>query len=156
MLLRAESIRPRRRSLGWAMAVIAVIAADLAALRATLPRIPNFGLVVMILVLEVGLFRLASRQRPVRAFWLGFEVAGWAYVVTCSVFAWTFWRLFRFVFESQVLKKPISLPFEMNQFLLFAGVLQLLISLAIALNIGLLTRSVWRRRGTTGGLESDA
>jgi hypothetical protein len=90
MSVGSESFRPRRCSLGWAMAVVAVIATDLAALRATLPRIPNFGLVVMILVLEVGLFGQASRQGAARAFWIGFEVAGWAYVVTCSVFAWTF------------------------------------------------------------------
>ena len=95
--LPSESIRAREHSLGWAMAVIAVIAADLAAC-AYLSSCPNFGLVVMILVLEVGLFRLASRQRQVRAFWLGFEVAGWAYVVTCSVFAWTVWRLSRSLF----------------------------------------------------------
>ena len=155
MHLPSESIRSRRHTLGWAMAVIAVIAADLAALRATFPRVPNFGLVVMILVLESGLFRLASRRGAVRAFWLGFEVAGWAYVVTCSVFAWTFWRLSRVVFESQVLKKPISLPFETNEFLLFAGVLQLLIALAIALSVGLLTLSVWRRRAITRGPERD-
>jgi hypothetical protein len=156
MHLPSESIRASRHSLGWAMAVIAVIAADLAALRATFPRVPNFGLVLMILVLEVGLFRLASRQGAVRAFWIGFEVAGWVYVIKCSVFAWTVWRLSRSLFESHVLKKPISLPFEMNQFLLFAGILQLLVSLAIALSVGLLTCTVWRRRGTSCGPERDA
>ena len=58
------------------MAVIAFIAADLAALRAILPRIPNPGIVVMILVLEVGLFRMVSRRGAARTFWFGFEIAG--------------------------------------------------------------------------------
>jgi hypothetical protein len=98
------------------MTVIVVIAGNLAALRFTLPRLPNFGLVMMILVLEGGLFRLASRRGASRAFWLGFEVAGWAYVVTCSMSAWTAWRLSRSLFEGYVIGKPISLPFEMNQF----------------------------------------
>jgi hypothetical protein len=128
------------------MTVIVFIAANLAALRVTFPRLPNFGLVIMILVLEGGLFRLASARGAPRAFWLGFEVAGWAYVLTCSVFAWTAWRLSRSVFEGYVIGKPISLPFEMNQFLVFAGVFQLIISLAIALSIGLRARSIWRRR----------
>jgi ABC-type sulfate transport system permease component len=147
MSLGSESIRTRRYSLAWAMAVIAFIAADLAALRASFPRLPNFGLVIMILVLEGGLFRLASARGAPRAFWLGFEVAGWAYVVTCVVFTWTAWRLSRSLFEGYVIGKPIRLPFEMYQFLIFAGVLQLLISLAIALSIGSLARSIWRRRG---------
>ena len=122
------------------MAVIALIAADFAALRAILPRIPNPGLVIMILVLEVGLFRLASQRGSARRFWLGFEIAGWTYVITCEVFAWTAWRLARFLFEGYVLRRPIGPPFEMHRFILFAGGLQLVISLAFALIIGVLTR----------------
>jgi hypothetical protein len=147
MSLPSESIRDRRHSLVWAMALIAVIAADLAALRASLPRIPNPGLVIMILLLDIGLFRLVSQQGAARAFWLGFEVAGWAYVISCEVFASTAWRLARSLFEGYVLRRPIGLPFEMNQFILFAGSLQLLISLAVALIVGSLTRSAWRRWG---------
>jgi len=129
------------------MAVIAFIAADLAALRAILPRIPNPGIVIMILVLEVGLFRMVSRRGVARTFWFGFEVAGWAYVIACEVFAWTAWHLARLLFQGYVLERPIGLPFEMNQFVLFAGSLQLLISLAIALIVGILTRSAWSRWG---------
>jgi hypothetical protein len=128
------------------MAVIVIIAADLAALRATLPRIPNPSIAVMILVLEVGLFRVASQHGAARAFWLGFEVVGWAYIVTCSIFSWIAWRLARSLFEGYVLRKPIGLPFEMNQFILFAGSLQLSISLAIAICAGALARSAWHRR----------
>jgi hypothetical protein len=135
------------------MAVIAFIAVDLAALRATLPRIPNPGLAVMTLVLEAGLFRVVSRQGGVRDFWLGFEVAGWAYVITCSIFAWTAWRLARSLFERCVLGNPIDRPIEMDQFVLFAGSLQLLISLAIALLAGILARSVWHRRAVVNPLD---
>jgi hypothetical protein len=39
MSLASESNRPRRHSLAWAMGVIAVIAADLAALRPAFPWI---------------------------------------------------------------------------------------------------------------------
>jgi hypothetical protein len=129
------------------MAVIVFIAADLAALRAILPRIPNPGLVIMILVLEVGLFRMVSQRGAARTFWLGFEVAGWAYVITCEVFAWTAWRLARSIFEEYLLRRPIGLPFEMQRFILFAGSLQLLVSLAVALIVGILTRSAWSRWG---------
>ena len=94
----------------------------------------------MILVLEVGLFRLASQRGAARRFWLGFEVAGWTYVITCEVFAWTAWRLARSLFEGYVLRRPIGPPFEMQRFIFFAGGLQLVISLALALIIGMLTR----------------
>jgi hypothetical protein len=121
MSLPSKSILPRRHSLVWAMAMIAVIAADLAALRAILPRIPNPGLVIMVLILEVGLFRMVSQRGAARSFWLGFEVAGWAYVITSAVFAWTAWRMARFLFEGFVLRRPIGLPFEMHQFIIFAA-----------------------------------
>jgi hypothetical protein len=127
------------------MVVTAFVAADLAALRATLPRIPNPGLVIMVLVLEVGLFRMVSQRGAARTFWLGFEVAGWTYVVACSVFAWTAWRLARSLFEGYVFGRPIGPPFEMSRFILFAGGLQLLASFAIALTVGILTRWIWKR-----------
>jgi hypothetical protein len=137
---------PRRRSLAWTMALVAVIAADLAAFRAYLPIIPNPGLVLMIVVLEFGLFRVASRRGEDRAFWIGFEAAGWLYVLMCSIFARTAWRLARTLFERILLGRPVGGPAEMNQFLLFAGGLQLVIALAIALGCGLLTRAWWRSR----------
>ncbi len=144
MSLPSGSIRTRRHSLAWAMAVIAVVAANLAALRAVLPRIPNPGLVIMVLVLDVGIFRMASQRGAARMFWLGFEVAGWAYVITIEVLGETAWRMARSLFEGYVLRRLIGLPFEMNRFMLFAGSLQLLISLAIALVVGILTRWAWK------------
>ena len=126
------------------MAVIAVVAANLAALRAILPRIPNPGLVIMVLVLDVGIFRMASQRGAARTFWLGFEVAGWGYVITIEVLGETAWRMARSLFEGYVLRRPIGLPFEMNRFMLFASSLQLLISLAIALIVGILTRWAWK------------
>ena len=79
------------------MAAVAVIAIDCAALRPvfpmdfgvfhtlfvrqTLPTFPNFGLVAMVLLLEIGLYRAVSRRGMERAFWLGFEAGGWAYVI---------------------------------------------------------------------------
>ena len=92
-------------------------------------------------------FRVASQRGATRTFWLGFEVAGWAYVITSAVFALTAWRMARFLFEGFVLGRPIGLPFEMYRFIVFAGSLQLLVSLAIALFVGNLARTSWHRWG---------
>lgn len=150
------------------MVLIAVIAADLAALRPLFPleigifwssypwsvlrerkflppRFPNLGLVIMIVVLEIGLFRLISRQRGERTFWLGFEVAGWACVITCSVFARTIWWQARSLFEGYLLGREIGQPLDMGRFVLFVGGLHLLIILACACLVGNLARSFWGR-----------
>ena len=76
--------------------------------REHLPTLPDLGLVLMVLVLEAGLFRLFSRRGPERAFWLGFEVAGWAYVITCLAFAPVAWRLVYSPFEGYVLGRPMG------------------------------------------------
>jgi hypothetical protein len=174
MSLPSESIRIRRHSLAWGMALIAVVAADLAALRPAFPleisifwtsypwsamrereflppNFPNLGLVVMILVLEIGLFRMVSRQGTERTFWLGFEVAGWACVITCSIFARTIWWWLRSLFEGYLLGREIGRPLDMGRFVLFVGGLHLSISLAIAFLVGILARSAWRRRGSLSG-----
>jgi hypothetical protein len=171
MSLPYGSPRNRRHSLAWALALIAVIAADLAALRPFFPleisifrtsypwsvlrepeslppRFPNLGLVIMVLVLEIGLFRVASRRGWERMFWLGFEVAGWACVITCSVFARTIWWQARSLFEGYLLGREISRPLDMGRFVLFVGGLHLAISFTIALLVGILARSACRRRGS--------
>ncbi len=170
MSLPSEKSRHRRHSLTWSMVVIAVIAADLAALRPTFPleisifwtsypwsvlrereflppNFPNLGLVVMVLVLEIGLFRLVARKGGERIFWLGFEVAGWACVLACSFFARTIWWEARSLFEGYLLGRQIGRPLDMGRFVLFAGGLHLLVSLAIALSASILARSAWRRWG---------
>ncbi len=168
MSLPAESIRTRRHSLAWAMALIAVIAADFAALRpafpleisifwtsypwsvmreALPPNFPNLGLVMMVLVLEIGLFRLVSRHGVERTFWLGFEVGGWPCVIICSMSAKTIWWWLRSLSEGHLLGREIGRPLDMGRFVLFVGGLHLLILLAIALLIGILVRSAWHCRG---------
>src|SRR4051794_22294523 len=171
MSLPYESPRNRRHSLAWALALVAVIAADLAALRPFFPleisifwtsypwsalrereflppRFPNLGLAIMVLVLEIGLFRTASRQAGERMFWLGFEVAGWACVITCSAFAQTIWWQARSMFEGYLLGREIGRPLDMGRFVLFVGGLHLSISFAVALLVGILGRSAYRRRGS--------
>jgi hypothetical protein len=168
MSLPSESVRPRRHSLAWAMAMVAFIAADLAALRPALPLeisifwtsspwsrmrereflppdFPNLGLVVMVLVLEIGMFRMVAWKGGERTFWLGFEVAGWACVLACSVFARTIWWEVRSLFEGYLLGRQIGRPLDMGRFILFAGGLHLLVSLAIALFVGILARSARHR-----------
>jgi hypothetical protein len=169
MSLPYESPRNRRYSLAWASAVIAVIAADLAALRPFFPldisifwtsypwsvlrereflppRFPNLGLVIMVIVLETGLFRVVSRHEGERMFWLGFEVAGWACIITCSVFAQTIWWQARSLFEGSLLGREIGRPLDMGRFVLFVSGLHLSISVAIALLVGILARSAGRHR----------
>jgi hypothetical protein len=162
----SESIRPRRRSLGWAMALIAIIAADLAALRPFFPleisifwtsypwsvlredlppNFPNLGLVTTILLLEIGLFRMVSGRGGERMFWIGFEVAGWACVITCSVFALSIWWQARSLFERYLLGREIGRPSDMGRFVLFVSGLHLLISLAIAVTAGIFAHSARRR-----------
>jgi hypothetical protein len=163
----SESISPPRHSLAWAMVVIAVIAADLAAVRSILPLglspltldslraglrpdFPNLGLGVMILALEVGLLRLIARGGVPAAFWLGFEVAGWAYVMACMVFAGTAWNLALTLFEQYVYGGQIGFLSGFGRFTLFACGLHLVMSLAIALFVGILARWIWHRRGSLG------
>jgi hypothetical protein len=171
MSLPYESPRNRRHSLAWALALIALIAADLAALRPSFPleisifwtsypwsllrereflppRFPNLGIVIMVLVLEIGLFRIGSRQGGERMFWLGFEVAGWACVITCLVFAQTIWWQARSLFEENLLGREIGRPLDMGRFVLCVGGLHLAISFTIALLVGILARSACRRRGS--------
>src|SRR5262245_19012234 len=83
-------------------------------------------------------------------FWLGFEVAGWACVITCSVFAQTIWWQARSLFEGYLLGRQIGRPLDMGRFVLFVGGLHLSISFAIALLVGFLACSAWRRRGGGG------
>jgi hypothetical protein len=167
MSLPYESPRNRRHSLAWALALIAVIAADLAALRPFFPldigifwtsypwsvlrereflppRFPNLGLVIMVLVLEIGLFRTASRRGGERMFWLGFEVAGWACVIICAVFAQTIWWQARSLFEGYLLGREIGRPLDMGRFVLFVSGLHLSISFTVALLVGILARSACR------------
>ncbi len=162
-----------KRSLIWVIALIAVIATDLAALRAVLPitlpvdpgatgnsalpptfwrehlpTFPDLGLVLMIVLLEVGLFRLVSRrEKKQRAFWLGFEVAGWAYVITCLAYSSTAWRLAYFLFERYAIARPMGRPFDMERFILFAAGLQVLLSLVIACSAGILALWGWHYWG---------
>ncbi|SIN77941.1 hypothetical protein SAMN05444166_0798 [Singulisphaera sp. GP187] len=164
----SESIHPQRHSLAWAMALIAVIGAKLAALRSILPlqisifwtsypwsvlregeflppRFPNLGLATMVLVLEFGLFRLVTRRGGRRAFWAGFEIVGWAGVITCSVFARNLWWQFRALFEGSILGREIGRPLDMGRFVLFVSGLHLLALLPAALFAGMLARLVWHR-----------
>jgi hypothetical protein len=100
----------------------------------------------MVLVLEIGLFRMASRRAGERMFWLGFEVAGWGCIITCSVFAQTIWWQARSLFEGYLLGREIGRPLDMGRFVLFVSGLHLSISFAIALLVGTLARSACRRR----------
>ncbi len=138
-----------RTAIAKLMLIIAIVAADLAALLATLPTIPNPGLALMVVILEVGLFIAVARRGPSRRFWIGFEALGWTYVLAGFLFSRSAWWLARHLFEGYVLGAKIGRPVEMSQFILFGGGLHLVLSLAVAIAGGLL----WRRmmRDSTGG-----
>ena len=127
-----------RMSIAKLMIIVAILAIDLATLCRTLPRIPNPGLVLMVAILEVGLSLAVARYGPARAFWVGFEAFGWAYVLACFAFSRSAWAFARSLFEGYVLGAKISQPSEMWPYILFAGGLQLVLSLAVALIGGLL------------------
>ena len=56
---------PPRLSIAKLMVIVAILACDLAALSVTRPAIPNPGLVLMVAILQVGLFFAAARRgRP--------------------------------------------------------------------------------------------
>ena len=113
-------------------------------MKPSLPTFLNLGLVVFIVVLEIGLFRIVSRRGAARAFWVGFEVAGWACVIASSVFARTIWLQARSLFEGYLLGREIGLPPDMGRFVLLVGALHLLTSLLIACCAGFLARATWR------------
>jgi hypothetical protein len=124
------------------MAIVAVIAMDLAALAATLPRIPNPGLALMVVILEVGLFRVADRRGADRAFWIGFESFGWAYVLAHLAFERAAWAYTRSFFEGVVIRAKISRPIDLWAFLAFAGGVQLATALAVAMTGGWLAKAM--------------
>jgi hypothetical protein len=133
-----------RISIARLMIIVAIVAADLAALLATLPAIPNPGLALMVVILEVGLLVAVARRGAARRFWVGFEAFGWSYVLACFFFNRTAWRLARGLFEGYVLGAKVGTPGEMWQFILFSGCLQLVLSLVVALAGGLLCRRLMR------------
>jgi hypothetical protein len=99
----------------------------------------------MVLVLVIGVFAAVLRRGPERAFWLGFEVGGWAYALPCMIFAPATWSLTRSLFESSLLGRNIGLQLEMERFVFFAFGVHLVVSLALALVAGILASLAWRR-----------
>jgi hypothetical protein len=101
----------------------------------------------MTVVLEIELFRMISRRGAERAFWLGFEAAGWVSLLVCVIFARTLWWHARVVFEESLINREIGRPLDMGQFVLFVGGLHALCCLAIALLGGLISRLAFLRWG---------
>jgi len=132
-------------SLSKSMAVVALAAADFAALRSFLPIMPNPGMVVMVLILEVGLFLVVARRGASRAFWVAFEVAGWVYVLAHWTWALPIWKWSRSVYEARVVGRPITVSNDGFRMILAAGAFQLTLCLLASLACGLAARAVSRR-----------
>jgi hypothetical protein len=139
-------MNPTQISIARLMAIVAIVAADLAAAAAILPAIPNPGAVVMLLVLEVGLFFWGRPGKPTRPFWIGFGAFGWSYVLACLSFDHAIWRLLRPLLETYILGAKPSTPNELWLCILYAGCLQLGLSLAVAVSGGLMVSEIARIR----------
>ncbi len=130
------------------MAVVVIVALDLAALRAALPRLPSPGLMVMVIILEAGLFHVFSRRGRLRPFRLGFQAGGWSYVILglsplrVVVFRWLAWIYERFLGLS-LLGSSLD---QMKILVVDMGV-QLLLAISAGLLGGLLARLISRRVG---------
>jgi hypothetical protein len=103
----------RRWPWDWALAVVVIAGVDLAVWRALVGgegrlesvaaglSIPNPGLVLAVLALEVSLLWAAAQRGGPLAFWLGFQSLGWSYLFfyfglfqpksRFLPFAWTGW-----------------------------------------------------------------
>lgn len=70
----------KRLSIGWLMALIGIIAVNIAAIRALVAREPTplwlGGLYPTAVALQAGLLGLARRRGPSRAYWAGFVAGG--------------------------------------------------------------------------------
>jgi hypothetical protein len=87
-------MRRPRLSIARLMAVVLIIALDCAALRAAFPVL-DVAFLVVVPVLEVGLFRMISRRGRVHPFWVGFEASGWAAVLAyATILRWPITRAF--------------------------------------------------------------
>ncbi len=127
------------------MFLVAILAADFAALSQAFPRIPNPGLVLMVLILEVGLFHAISRRGPARFFWIGFESVGWVYVLTCFAFDVPLWRFTHDHFKTYFQTSPIFSSADRWLFILYASVVQFVLALTGAIIGGFLGRA-WKIR----------
>src|SRR5438270_661317 len=78
------SVRPRL-TIDWLMALIAILAIDLAALGACWPYAPYPVVCLVVIALEIALVRATRGGGAVRVFWLGFAALGWASVTPVIV-----------------------------------------------------------------------
>jgi hypothetical protein len=134
-------------SIARLMAIVAIVAGDIAAAAAILPRIPNPGVVAMLLFLEVGLFYWVRPGTPTRPFWIGFAAFGWSYVLACLAFDRAIWRLLRPFVETHILGAKPGTPNELWLCILYAGCLQLGLSVAVAVLGGLMANQIASIRG---------
>jgi hypothetical protein len=97
----------RRFTIGMLMAIVSLVAADFAIVRALWPTTgPEAGVAIVtlpmidLLLLVTPKLRMSNLTRP---YWVGFQVVGWTGVLTSGLLAWgcpdTFFRPLDFVDE---------------------------------------------------------
>lgn len=147
-----------RRSIASVMLVVGFVAVDLAALRSTLPRVPNPGLTLMVVVLQAGLIRAIGRRGPSKVFWVGFEAGGWSVVLGGFLGSRWLWLAHQAIYRRMVLGgRPIDRPTEMIGVIAWAAVAEFGSALAIATLAGVACRSiVVARARPQGGAQAEA
>jgi hypothetical protein len=131
------------------MLALAMIAVDCAALRLTLPLIPNPGLTVILLVLQIGVFATIRSTGSDRAWWLGFEAVGWAYLLICFPVQALSWGLPRFFFE-RIIGRTIASPTDTLLVIGFAGLVHLVVGLGLCLAGARFAQSRWAPAAVSG------
>ena len=154
-------------SLVQSMALVALIGADLAALRAGGKTLPNPGLALMVVALELMLIRAIAHREKIRAEWIGFQVAGWAYVLVHWAFARSIWRWSGRFYLWAILDSPVfNTPRERWDYLLFTSCVHLVFATSFAFVGAVVARRVggetragaalgpsWKGPGSRGNAE---
>jgi hypothetical protein len=143
-----ESGSIRGISLIRSMALVAIIAVDFAAVSSMGRMHPNPGIALMVVVLEVGLWRVTARAAEIGPEWMGFQFLGWAYVLFHMSLARPIWQWSSRFFLKTILGSTVFMT--QNQrwvYLAFASCVQLAIALSLAMLGGAVAGRIVRLRG---------
>ncbi|WZO99614.1 hypothetical protein EP7_001221 [Isosphaeraceae bacterium EP7] len=146
----------RRTSLVRSMILIAIFAADMAFLRSIEVRaLPDPGIMVMVIVLEVGLWRKTARRARIVPEWVGFQLAGWAYVAVLVIYARPIRLLSAQFFLRVILGSPVFMDNRQRwAFFAISWGGQLAIALSLAMLGGFIAGRLWELIGSPESIEA--
>lgn len=150
-------MKPFRFTIAQVMVATAVLAANAGLIRAFLVQEMFEGAILIIFALQAGLWLYLRSRGRWRRFWLGFEVAGWAFILVLFVdelfpdsalnrmidaYAWACYNLVQFYFPTSVD------DFMMDHQDIFSNVIFFLLELVVALLGGVLAVGLLSLRQT--------